>query len=104
MKKSKKYIISLFSSLLVLFSLTTPILYTTSAEGVLAAIGLVDTVEEALKYTILIGNALETENPLEEALLTSGHFSNPLIFLIRDRAESQRRDNLVITFICITFL
>ena len=73
MKKSKKYIISLFSSLLVLFSLTTPILYTTSAEGVLAAIGLIDTVEDALKYTILIGNALESENPLEEALLTSGH-------------------------------
>ena len=73
MKKSKKYIISLFSSLLVLFSLTTPILYTTSAEGVLAAIGLIDTVSEAIKYTILIGDALESDNPLGEALLTTGH-------------------------------
>lgn len=73
MKNVKKYLISLSLSLGVLFSLITPISLQCSAEGVLTAIGLIDTVEKALKYTITIGNALESENPLDEALLQSGH-------------------------------
>ena len=45
------------------------------AEAISPTIDLISTVEQALKYTCLIGDVLSSDNPLETAVLESGHGS-----------------------------
>ena len=73
MKKGKKYMIGLLLSLGLLLSVITPTLLPCYADGVLTAIGIIDTVEKGIKYTMLIGDVLTSENPLETAVMESGH-------------------------------
>ena len=75
MKKGKKLVISLLSVLGLLSFVITPTSLVCGAEGISPTIGLISTVEQALKYTCLIGDVLSSDNPLETAVLESGHGS-----------------------------
>ena len=75
MKKGKKLVISLLSVLGLLSFVITPISLQCGAEPISPTIDLISTVEQALKYTCLIGDVLSSDNPLETAVLESGHGS-----------------------------